>query len=265
VIERGFVRTSAGYLHYRAAGQGEPVLLLHINQQSSAMYLELLSELGRSFRAIAVDNPSHGSSDHVSAQPSVGDYARWLTEVLDGLGIAQASVLGEANGAAIAAELAATYPDRVRRLVLVNCPFYVDRSNLKERLAPMRERTLPADSTGFPAALTIDFMLTHDPEHSPMRPTQDWMDRLNVAHMEAGRDRWQGFDALHAYDMAPRLPAIRCPVLMLVGEHFPYASVRGEFAKRVPQLETKVIEGARFCMAWERAEEVGRLAAAFLR
>ena len=54
-IERGLVHTSAGYLHYRAAGHGPPVVLLHMNQQSSALLLELMTALAPHVRAIAID------------------------------------------------------------------------------------------------------------------------------------------------------------------------------------------------------------------
>ena len=39
---------------YRSSGQGEPILMFHINQQSSAVYLELMSVLAPRYRAIAV-------------------------------------------------------------------------------------------------------------------------------------------------------------------------------------------------------------------
>jgi pimeloyl-ACP methyl ester carboxylesterase len=53
-IERGLVRTRLGHVHYRAAGIGDPILLLHINQQSSSLYVELLAELAPRFRAVAL-------------------------------------------------------------------------------------------------------------------------------------------------------------------------------------------------------------------
>ena len=86
-IERGLVRTSAGYLHYCAAGKGEPILLFHINQQSSAVYMELIEVLSRKYRPIAVDYPSYGMSDHISFQPTLQDYAKWMVELMDALGI----------------------------------------------------------------------------------------------------------------------------------------------------------------------------------
>ena len=84
-IERALVKTSMGYIHYRAAGRGAPVVLLHMNQQSSALYLELMAVLAPGVRAIAIDYPSHGMSDHVTIQPTIADYARCVLEVVDAL------------------------------------------------------------------------------------------------------------------------------------------------------------------------------------
>ena len=56
---------------------GPVVMVSHINQQSSAVMVELLQALGAHFRAIAIDYPSHGNSDHIDWQPTIEDYARW--------------------------------------------------------------------------------------------------------------------------------------------------------------------------------------------
>jgi len=80
-IERGLVRTHTGYIHYRSAGSGPPILLAHINQQSSALQLELLQALAPYLRVVAIDYPSHGHSDAIDWQPSIGTYARCALEV----------------------------------------------------------------------------------------------------------------------------------------------------------------------------------------
>ncbi|HSQ03879.1 MAG TPA: alpha/beta hydrolase, partial [Burkholderiales bacterium] len=257
-IERGLVKTTKGYIHYRAAGQGDAIVLLHINQQSSALYLELIEALAKDMRAVAIDYPSHGMSDHVSVQPSIGDYAQCAIDVMDALGIRKASALGEAVGAAVAIELAVSHAQRIDHVVLVNCPFYADRSTADRRHAPLKQGLRPSDSSGFPVTRTIEFLLEKDPGHAPMHPTQSWMDRVNVAQLEAGRDRWQALDALHQYDIGANLGKIHAPVMLLVGEHFYYVDFRDEFVKRIRNLQLHVIEGARFSMTWERADEVAR-------
>jgi len=263
-IERGLVKTASGYIHYRAAGRGKPIMLLHINQQSSALYLELIAVLGEDMRAIAIDYPSYGMSDHVTGQPTIADYAHCVIEVLDALGVGSTHVLGEAVGAAVSIELACAYPDRVEKVVLVNCPYYPDRAAADRSHTPLKNQR-PTDASGFPTTRTIAFLLEHDSAHAPMHPSQSWMDRINLAHMEAGRDRWQALDALHDYDIPAQLGRIRCPVMLLMGEHFIYTSFRDEFAARIEDLRSEVIAGGRFCLTWERAEDVGQRTMEFLR
>ncbi len=265
-IERGLVKTALGYMHYRAAGAagGEAIFLQHINQQSSALYLELMAVLSPSLRVVAMDYPSHGNSDHVDTQPTIGDYARCVVEVADALGIPKFSVLGEAVGAAVSIELAANHASRVHKAVLVNCPYYQDRSVADARHAPLKSGLRPQDASGFPMTRTIDFLLSGDPGHSPVQPTQGWMDRVNVAQIEAGRQRWQALDALHQYELSANLQRIACPLLLLVGEHFYYIQYLDEFHNKNKYLKSIVLPGARFCMGWEHAAEVGRHTLEFL-
>ncbi len=264
-LERGLVKTSFGYIHYRATGHGAPIMLLHINQQSSALYLELMQVLGGQLRSIAIDYPSHGMSDHLVTPPTIADYARCVIEVMDALALPAVSVLGEAVGAAVAVELAGAFPQRITKAILVNCPYYKDRATAGSRHAPLKGGLRPADATGFPLPRTLEFLLENDPGHAPMRPTQSWMDRVNVAQLEAGRDRWQALDALHEYDIAANLSRVACPALLLIGEHFYYVQHRDEFAARMRDLRTEIVAGARFSMTWERAADIGPRVIDFLR
>ncbi|MBM3344651.1 MAG: alpha/beta hydrolase [Betaproteobacteria bacterium] len=266
-IERGLIKTDFGYIHYRAAGSpGAPAICLqHINQQFSALYLELMAVLAPTMRVLAIDYPSHGHSDHVEAQPTINAYARCVAAVADALGIEEFSVLGEAVGAATSIALAVDYPRRVTQVVLVNCPYYANRGVADTRHAPLKSGLRPEDASGFPLTRTIDFLLEKDPGHAPMQPTQSWMDRVNVAQIEAGRHRWQALDALHQYDIVDNLKRITCPILLLIGEHFHYLKNRDEFHAANKNLRSEVIPNARFCMSWERATDVGRHALTFLR
>ena len=263
-VERGLVKTSAGYLHYRSAGQGEAILMFHINQQSSAVYLELMSVLCPRYRAIAVDYPSYGMSDHIDFQPTIEDYSKWMFELMDGLGLAKAHVLGEATGAALCVEMAASMPSRVGKVVLVNCPIYLARDSAEKSHAPLKTGLRPADASGFPLTRTIEFMLEQDPMHSPLHPTQSWMDRINVAQMETGRDRWQALDALNKYDTVGGMVRVAQPTLLLIGEHFHYVQFQDAFFSRIRDLRIKVLPGGRFGMAWEKAEEVGQRVTDFI-
>ena len=264
-IERALVKTSVGYIHYRAAGRGKPVFLLHMNQQSSALYLELIAALAPKVRAIAIDYPSHGMSDHVYTQPTINDYARWILEVMDALQLKKANFLGESGGAVIAIELASAFADRVDKIVMVNCPWYPDTKTATRNHGTLKTGARPSDATGFPTTRTLEFVLANDPAHTPMHPTQSWMDRINRAQLEAGRERWQVLDALHQYDMPTNVPRVTCAALQLTGEHFIYVKDHPEFASRIKNLKQIVIPGGRCCVGWEKADEIARHTREFLR
>ncbi|MSP31585.1 MAG: alpha/beta hydrolase [Pseudolabrys sp.] len=254
-VERGFVKTHMGQIHYRAAGTGNAIMLFHITQQSSTLLLELMEALHAKFRVIAIDFPSHGASDHVTGQTSIEDYGKCAVAVMDALRILKCYALGEAAGAIVATELAGAYPERVEKIVVVNVPF-VTKGTTKDTGAKVTDLQRPSDTSGFPLTRTIDYVLKYDAVHAPMHPTQSWMDRLNVAHMEAGRDRWQGMNAMHAYDFPGKVAKLRCPVFAIYGEHFYFTPFRTEFTARLKQVEIEVVKDARLCVTWEYPDQV---------
>jgi pimeloyl-ACP methyl ester carboxylesterase len=160
--------------------------------------------------------------------------------------------------------MANTYPERVAKVVLVNCPFSPERGRTATHVRELQSGLRPADASGFPLTRTIEFMLAKDPAHSPMRPTQSWMDRINIAQMEVGRDRWQAVTALANFDMDGELRRLAQPTLLLVGEHFYYVRFLDEVTARVKDLRHEVLSGARFCMTWERAAQIAAKAGPFL-
>ncbi len=265
-MERGLAPTRYGYIHYRRCGarHSRAVVVSHISQQSSALMIELLQALAAQVQAIAVDYPSCGMSDHVLAQPSIGDYAHCVAAVMDHLGVRQAAALGEATGAFVSAELAAAHPERIERAILINCPYYPDKAVHERAHAPLRDGLRPADASGFPVTRTLEFVLEHDPAHAPVNPTQSWMDRINVAQMEAGRERWQPLQALGAYDLLARLPHIHAPVHFVMGEHFHYRKDLDALASHAPNATTEVLHGARFCVTWSHADAIAKRVFALL-
>jgi pimeloyl-ACP methyl ester carboxylesterase len=259
-IDRGLAKTFAGHIHWRACGQGPAVMISHINQQSSALMIELLQALAPNFRAIAIDYPSHGDSDHVASQPAIEDYARCVIEVMDALKIERAFALGEAVGAAVSYALGAYHKSRIDKVIAINTPWFEQGGTDIADIAKVR----PSDPSGFPAPRTLDFVLANDSDHAPMKPTQSWMDRINTAQLEVGRDRWQAVQAFANLDLMGTLGRIDCPVLMLYGEKFIYSKDRDKVHDCCPHATLEIIPGGRFCMTWERATEIAARARTFL-
>lgn len=123
-----------------------PVLLLHGFASSARVnwvdtgWIRTLVASGR--RVIAPDNRGHGASGkpRSPADYSTERMAADALNLLDHLGIRQADVMGYSMGARIAAVLALTAPERVRRLVLGGLGRHlVDGVGLPEGIADAME------------------------------------------------------------------------------------------------------------------------------
>jgi pimeloyl-ACP methyl ester carboxylesterase len=119
-IKRAFLDTEDGQILYRIGGEGEPLLLLHMNPRSSDEYRELMPIFAQTRRVIAMDLMGFGDSDKPPRMYTIADYARTVIALLDELGIKKASILGNHTGAFVAGEVAVAYSDRVEKLILGN-------------------------------------------------------------------------------------------------------------------------------------------------
>lgn len=257
--ERGLVKTSTGYLHYRAKGQGRPVLLFHINQQSSLLYLELMDELASDYRLVAPDYPGYGMSDAFIGTPDVSDFAKAFFELVESLKLEKVCIIAEAFGTVVACEMARRRPALLDKMLFLNCPY----QPVEDRSADVTSAQRPVDSSGFPLTRTLEYVLEHDAIHAPMRPTQSWMDRVNTSNVLAGRNRRHALDALYRYDFGAALPQVQCPVEVMVGEHFYYRKFRDALSQKVKGASITTVDGARFCMGWERPKDVAAKARSF--
>ncbi len=72
------------------------------------------------YRILAPDARGHGRSPKPLGPYSIAEMTNDVVDVMDDLGVESAHVAGLSMGGAIAQQLAITYPERVRSLVLVN-------------------------------------------------------------------------------------------------------------------------------------------------
>jgi hypothetical protein len=90
------------------------------------------------------------------------------------------------------------------------------------------------------------------------------MDRINVAQMEAGRDRWQPLHALGKHDLAVSMSRISVPVLIMMGEHFHYTKQLPRLQALAQLCEGEIIPGARFCATWSHAGHIAQRTLRFM-
>ncbi|BDU15846.1 alpha/beta fold hydrolase [Lysobacter auxotrophicus] len=119
---RRFVRTSAGEIAYVERGQGEAALFLHGFPLNGYQWRGALARLSPYRRCIAPDFLGLGYTRVAEGQSLAPDaQVRMLAELLDTLGVTRVDVVANDSGGQAAQLFLATYPDRVRTLLLTNC------------------------------------------------------------------------------------------------------------------------------------------------
>lgn len=200
-------------LHYtaRLGGTGRPVLALHGLASTAAGTWQVsgwwsaLTAAGLGW--VSPDLRGHGSSGkpHDADSYRLPALAADAVAVLDHLGLAVVDVVGYSLGARIALELAATAPDRVRRLAL---------GGLGDPARPVG--ALPGILDRLPAGA----------------------DRAAVEACLAGASAGGDGEA-----PGRSVDGVRAPVLLVAGEHDEHAAGMEAFAARLATAEARRVPG----------------------
>lgn len=118
-----FIDIHGERIAYREAGDPdapEALLLIHGMAGSSHTWRAIMPKLAKKYRVVAPDLLGHGESSKPRSDYSLGAFAVGLRDLLDELGIASATVVGQSLGGGIAMQFLYQHPDYCRRLVLIS-------------------------------------------------------------------------------------------------------------------------------------------------
>lgn len=117
-VGRRYERVGSTRIYYQVTGTGPPVVLIHGFSGSSRWWVKNVPALAQHFRVYMVDLLGFGHSK--THHRFVLQEASWyLTRWMDRLKVPAAHLVGHSMGGVISIELAAEFPQRVNRLVLV--------------------------------------------------------------------------------------------------------------------------------------------------
>ena len=102
-------------------GDGEPILLVHAS--FGADWFSPLALLLPGYRVVRSHRAGYGRSRDLSGDISLPDHARHLAAILHAESIARAHVVGHSSGASLTLQLAASYPELVHSMVLLESAF----------------------------------------------------------------------------------------------------------------------------------------------
>ena len=185
-------------------GDGDPVLVLHgwggrIESMSPA-----IACLARAFKVIAMDLPGFGESPAPEGVWGTPDYAIFVRDVLTELGVQRAHLVGHSFGGKVCTFLAATHPELVDKLVLVDASGVRTPPSVKARAKRVVSRS----------ARTVGRL------GSPGRRVRDAVfDRIaSKDYKEAGPLRPILVRVVNE-DMTTLMPRVRASTLLIWGEN----------------------------------------------
>jgi len=211
---------------------------------------------------VLFDNRGIGDSDAPFGPYSVRTMAEDAVAVLDAAGLDRAHVLGTSLGGMVALELAASWPERVDRLVLA-CTTPGGRE-----AAPMPEQTIRLMRAA--ATMPLETALRRFVENAfGPDPDPDLVERI-VAHRLATAQSpaaWTAQAAAGAtFDAWERVGEIRAQTLVLTGDEDAVVDPRNSelLAKRIPDARLELFPGAGHLFFWEQPDRFVKLVTEFL-
>jgi pimeloyl-ACP methyl ester carboxylesterase len=250
------VATRFGSTHVHACGPADApaLVLLHGQAISSTMWYPNVGGLSEALRVYALDTVGDlGKSVSTTPVRQPGQYADWLSDVLDGLGLARAHVAGLSMGGYLALRLAVSRPERVDRLILMS----------PASLLPLRARFF----------LRMAMMLAPG-SVLPLASKQRLLLGTSApAALPAIRQMLTKTDFRYAMVLPPvvrdeELRQVHAPTLLLLGDHevvYDYRTAKQRAERLIPDVRVAVIPEAGHLLNYDQPDLVNDKILAFLK
>jgi len=108
-------------IFYTVNGVGRPLVLIHGYGAGIWVWEKQIEVLSQGYRVYALDLIGHGFSDRPKIPYTPETYIDCLKDFMDGVGIEKATLIGNSMGGGVAWAMAILFPERVDRLVLIDC------------------------------------------------------------------------------------------------------------------------------------------------
>ena len=203
-------------MHYEIhdRGQSAKTVVLSSGLGGAAHYwAPQIAALANDFRVIAYDQLGTGNSPgSLPVGYSIADMAREVASLLHQLAVEKCHFIGHALGGLIGLQLALDRPDLIGRMVLVNAWTKTHPHTLRCFAA---RKSLLLD-TGVAAYVTAQPLFLYPADW--MAERQDWLaeqDAAAVAHFPPVETVLRRIDAILAFDLEARIPAIGATTLVV--------------------------------------------------
>jgi pimeloyl-ACP methyl ester carboxylesterase len=263
-IERHFVTINGKWgqrqVHYRLAGEGPPVIMLHQSPKSSREYETLMTQWAKYFTVIAPDSPGFGQSDPLPVmRTTVEELADCVIEFADALSLDRFSVYGFHTGGGVSIALADAYPERIYAAAVngLVMPTTAERDDILENYLPAFEPNWDGSHLAWAWARmreqTVFFPWFASTLANRMNYTMPAPDALqeNVREFLQSGDHYRvGYRAAFEYDAAPALARLQVPTRVTAAQLDPLSQHIDRIGECADCLSTGISADGNEAVAW---------------
>jgi pimeloyl-ACP methyl ester carboxylesterase len=140
-MENHFIQTNGINLHYLEFSGNNPTIILMHGLTANAHAFDGLIAAGLSpqYNILSIDLRGRGLSDQPATGYTIAEHAKDIIGLLDHLHIKKAVIGGHSFGALISFYLAAHYPERIEKMILLDAAARL-HENTREMLSPAMSR-----------------------------------------------------------------------------------------------------------------------------
>ncbi|MHB8092417.1 MAG: alpha/beta fold hydrolase [Syntrophales bacterium] len=220
---------------------GQVVLCIHGITANCRCWDVVASSLEAEFRVLAMDLRGRGHSEKPATGYSVEQHCRDIAALQDDLGLKRPVIMGHSLGAFIALAFAATYPDRVESVILVDGGGDLSTEQMAKVFSGIKP-ALERLGKVFPSAEAYIDLMKQAPYLQPWSPALEAYCRYELTEVEGGVKA--NIDPLHIQEEAINLGKMKaasfyreiaCKVLIL-------RATRGLLAEDDILLPEEVVE-----------------------
>lgn len=242
-------------------GRGPALVLLHCLGVDHRLWDIAAAGLERDFTLVTYDFPGHGETPVPGRGYAVEDLSAQLAAILARERIARANLGGISLGGLVAQHFAATYPDQVERLVLMDTtPRYTDeiRGMWAVRAKQAREQGVASLLASLlPIWFTDEFIAADPPAVRYVR---------DCFASDSGEGYALACEALAAADLRPLASSIAAPTLVICGDQElpPFLDAARWLEANIRGARLHWLSPARHASVLQQPEGFVRAASAFL-
>lgn len=236
---------------------GAPLVMLH-GYTDNARSWSLLAPHLASRRLIMLDQRGHGGTAAPACCYGPDSLAHDVAGFMTAIGLERADIIGHSMGSTTATALAALYPERVNRLVLVSTTLSMPEG---------ATGWLWANVPGLPEPIDPQSQFMLDWYWNPNPVPAEFLDRERAESAATPRQTWMGvLRGLTMMDLTKVAPMVQAPVLILWGDQDGFFDAASQEAVRAafPSARHETFAGFGHNMFWETPEQVAVLVEGFL-